>query len=452
MNRKTKRLIFVGTGILCWLLSFPFYGPLLFTILPEAMGFAYPFAAGHALGLVAAGLWPLEGKTGVLPFSLVAVLFSLLGLLRPVGIIGVLLPFGAGLAAAQPVIAWALALAGHSNPRVPFTAALILANLWCWVACLSLLPPLPWVNLAVASSAWLASSWVLRVEKFPRARNPVPVAFFWPLFLFIVAAYVPGGVMYRLLLPAVSHSSLAAMGFLPYILALPLGAALARRGYRLLGSSCLPLVGLACLLLLAWPKTAAIQVVAYLVVLIGLAWADLYLWLTLLELAGRGFYAPLGLGLGLCVLTVTAAGMLTDLVPWEPASTPLPMPFIAVALILILTPLAAPRLFFGSQTTGILGAEPGTRVAACIDPADAQLTRTEKEILSLILSGRKNKEIAEILNISPNTVKFHIRNILRKTKCRSKNDLRKVLGAFQNTTSVKALDPAAKNPSCDATS
>lgn len=38
----------------------------------------------------------------------------------------------------------------------------------------------------------------------------------------------------------------------------------------------------------------------------------------------------------------------------------------------------------------------------------------EQEVLKLILSGKSNREIAEALYISENTVKTHIRNIFSK--------------------------------------
>lgn len=42
------------------------------------------------------------------------------------------------------------------------------------------------------------------------------------------------------------------------------------------------------------------------------------------------------------------------------------------------------------------------------------LTRREKEILQQVIKGLKNREIAEVLFISENTVKNHLRNIMEK--------------------------------------
>ena len=43
-----------------------------------------------------------------------------------------------------------------------------------------------------------------------------------------------------------------------------------------------------------------------------------------------------------------------------------------------------------------------------------QLTRRELEVLSALAAGQTNKEIAMTLGLSPNTVKFHIKNLFQK--------------------------------------
>lgn len=51
------------------------------------------------------------------------------------------------------------------------------------------------------------------------------------------------------------------------------------------------------------------------------------------------------------------------------------------------------------------------------------LTKRENMILVLIAQGGQNKEIAEQLHISINTVKTHIHSIFRKTNCRNRVEL-----------------------------
>jgi DNA-binding NarL/FixJ family response regulator len=45
---------------------------------------------------------------------------------------------------------------------------------------------------------------------------------------------------------------------------------------------------------------------------------------------------------------------------------------------------------------------------------DESLTPRELEVLQLIRDGRKNKQIADQLSISENTVNFHIKNLVGK--------------------------------------
>lgn len=50
------------------------------------------------------------------------------------------------------------------------------------------------------------------------------------------------------------------------------------------------------------------------------------------------------------------------------------------------------------------------------------LTPREREILSLIVAGLANKEIAYRLEISDRTVQFHIRSVFEKTGARSRTE------------------------------
>ena len=52
-----------------------------------------------------------------------------------------------------------------------------------------------------------------------------------------------------------------------------------------------------------------------------------------------------------------------------------------------------------------------------------QLSAREMEVLNLIVDGRNNTEIADDLFISYNTVKFHVKNLLKKTNCSNRAEL-----------------------------
>lgn len=56
------------------------------------------------------------------------------------------------------------------------------------------------------------------------------------------------------------------------------------------------------------------------------------------------------------------------------------------------------------------------------DVANWALAARELEVLQLLTAGQRNRSIAATLNISENTVKFHIRNLFRKLDVRSRTE------------------------------
>lgn len=64
--------------------------------------------------------------------------------------------------------------------------------------------------------------------------------------------------------------------------------------------------------------------------------------------------------------------------------------------------------------------------------ARCSLSQRETELLRLILDGCTNKEIAEKLFISENTVKFHMRNLLHKTGCARRTELLVLFDSFMS--------------------
>lgn len=53
----------------------------------------------------------------------------------------------------------------------------------------------------------------------------------------------------------------------------------------------------------------------------------------------------------------------------------------------------------------------------------ADLTAREREVLGFVAAGHRNKAIAEVLGISPNTVKYHVSKLLQKTGSSSRAEL-----------------------------
>ena len=65
------------------------------------------------------------------------------------------------------------------------------------------------------------------------------------------------------------------------------------------------------------------------------------------------------------------------------------------------------------------------------------LSKREKEILSLIAKGVKNKQIASTLFISPGTVEVHKSNIIKKLKLRSTSQLSIIANQITKEIQIK---------------
>jgi two-component system NarL family response regulator len=66
-------------------------------------------------------------------------------------------------------------------------------------------------------------------------------------------------------------------------------------------------------------------------------------------------------------------------------------------------------------------AEERIEAGAAVDGAAAdQLTQRQREVVELLATGARDREIAERLMVAENTVKRHVQNILRKLEARSR--------------------------------
>lgn len=83
----------------------------------------------------------------------------------------------------------------------------------------------------------------------------------------------------------------------------------------------------------------------------------------------------------------------------------------------VISPRLARRLWaeFGAEQQNLPG-------PARIKTAE-QLTEREHEVLRLVAAGQTNREIATLLTISENTVKFHMRGILDKLHLRNRTEV-----------------------------
>lgn len=82
------------------------------------------------------------------------------------------------------------------------------------------------------------------------------------------------------------------------------------------------------------------------------------------------------------------------------------------------------------------GARPATRANVAL------LTGREVDIVSLLVTGMTNVEIAERLYLSPRTVEKHVSSILAKLDIRSRNDVAQALEERGLPQSPSQIQPA----------
>lgn len=68
------------------------------------------------------------------------------------------------------------------------------------------------------------------------------------------------------------------------------------------------------------------------------------------------------------------------------------------------------------------------------------LSPREKQVAALVCRGLTGRQVAAKLFISPETVKTHVRHILRKFNLRSRRDLRKQLAGWELSEWVQVQD------------
>ena len=81
---------------------------------------------------------------------------------------------------------------------------------------------------------------------------------------------------------------------------------------------------------------------------------------------------------------------------------------------------ASGKLVVSERLTELLAAALRSEANTPQDSDEAALTQREHEILDLIAEGLSNKLIARALDISPGTVKVHVKNVLRKLNLNSR--------------------------------
>ena len=68
-----------------------------------------------------------------------------------------------------------------------------------------------------------------------------------------------------------------------------------------------------------------------------------------------------------------------------------------------------------------------------------KFTRREQQIIACLMEGFSNKEIGQMLEISPRTVKFHVGNVLQKLSIKNRRGLRGIQNSQKSKSLVKTV-------------
>ncbi|NLK39090.1 MAG: LuxR family transcriptional regulator [Clostridiales bacterium] len=257
----------------------------------------------------------------------------------------------------------------------------------------------------------------------------------WILALFIFIITINSGLMYHVINPAFDHLNELVSWYwaVPYILALivlrsiPLNR---KRSSVLYVGMAMIMAAFIAFMLLGRKETDYLIVDTLMLGACGIF--DLFWWSILGEMLAytNNPAKVFGIGLSANVFGVLCGGVLGIAV----TSAGLPGAEIAVIALcvvcvtLVLLPLLNRQLVLLLKSHTYLAAYDNmsrsqqTDIIHQIKTLES-LTEREKDVLQLILSGKSNREIAEALYISENTVKTHIRNIFSKCDVSSRVEL-----------------------------
>jgi DNA-binding CsgD family transcriptional regulator len=413
-----------------WLLSFPMFGRLLMeTAGPAGPILGLVFVIGHGLGLLVLHKLPPRtasdrrlnlaagGVIGVLTLAYVP-LPRLWGLDL---VVMVLL----GLVSAYLVLAWASWFTGTEAPLQVLVIAMVGANLLNTVVKLPAALPLPLAYVLVSALALAGVfSFVSRAEperhiEVAPDNAPILTSVVRGLAAFAVATYFVGGIWYRVIIVPtfLGPGWEASLSTLLYAIAVLLVAYLARDGQPgNLALFCLSALGIGLLIAATDPRTPATTLAYHVALSTGLAAGDLFYWYALWRVAKYfGGRRTFGMGLGFSLVLMALAVIIVK-VGGPVYTRPLPLLRAAIGMIFLMIPLVFRHPL--QLVDSLRDSQPAP--SPTLPPG---LTVMEGKVYAMLIQGCTDMEMAERLFISKHTVKFHVRNILRKAGAANRKQL-----------------------------
>ncbi|MGE5673490.1 MAG: helix-turn-helix transcriptional regulator [Mycobacterium leprae] len=449
------RVGLVMGGVWAWVLSFPLFGPLLqhSTGSDAALaGAYYVFSMAMALAVL---LWvprrPGDRGWRALVSACVAsaatILFLTVPALEEPGIARVLLLALVALAQADLYLAVIDLFVIQTNHLATLAVAFgtayavnaLVAAAVELTRSLSVVE-VPLIGMVLLSAVRLGQEHRIAAPS-PPPSSLTPPRQAWaealPLAAFALAVYGVGGIWYC----PVEIQGLpfwpAIRSLLSALIVLALARYLWRRNTNLLAPLGLGAIGLGLLLAAAPVSDPAGTLLHRLVMTLGMLAADLFYWLYLGRLAADPRRRPIfGLGLIWAWGLIGTENFLTLAFP-SMESPPQGFLLTGAAIILAVVPFIssfaqappepeAPKAPVPAMSTEAIAAAeqpaPSPATEASVMPP-TELTAAERAVYALLIKGAHDAEIAEALVISPHTVKFHVRNILRKIGAANLTDL-----------------------------
>lgn len=487
MNKKTFQGIIYMSMFFSWLLFIPFYGPGQY-LLAASPKITNIFISGHIIGILVSGWYysvTKEDNSFLRALEKIALIviaasmfFSYLAMSQVLDLAAFLM---AGFASSWFVIRWASWLSSSrlSSSRglvMGMTIAISNILLFAYTKLLyfqdnSMLVILLCTLVCVSGSILILNLPISEggVTDF-KTKHAIPP---WHLFVFAVFAFIAGGLIYSSVYSAEIGvtSQLRSLTIFFYIIGAVIFGYLADRYSRIiLVPSLFTLLGIGFVLSIIDQGNIPLHLTSECIILFGLVCADLYYWLTLAD-HGNKNYIPavfaVGLSFHLVVISFTAsmtehflmgtnlgfspAGIIGSITMFlgiffsfwvyslfypekdvlifdQGKAGEVPLVFFNVTNNndRITDGCENPNQYIGNIGRGIQ-ADSLDKLFDQFLTLEYLLTQREKELTLLLLQGYSYPQIAKQLFISTNTVKYHVRNILRKVDVDNRHKLSSVI-------------------------
>ena len=454
---KTRRFVILSMPLYFgWLLSFPYYGPVFEVAITPYAGehslFLF-FAVTHGLTYLLAGLFIRDINTGVkmMWVGLLATFLTNAVLLLQQDILWLPAMVIFGFSSSLFVLGWCCfySLFIPQIGRLKIMAAvMILANgvfilfnlissfLYAQVVLALALLPLFGVGLLL----YRFNIPYLKTSKSIKKTVNVPKPLLVIICLFVFALYLNGGLMFRIIIPSMDVQIPLAFyyRFIIYILVLIIMYLYGEKLQKLFSIyMTVSLLGLAFVSFALISELAAGFILTVGLLEAAFAFLDLSVWVTLGSLAFL-YKAPFhffGLALAANLGGIILGDLFGEVLLQSGESIRLMTALFAslsIFIVLFIVPWISrqiddslPGIFEEKASNYNLTGNDLGKLEAHLMPGQ-KLTPREMEITSLIIKGYTNKDIAEKLHVSPNTIKTHLKNIYNKFGIKKKKELIKM--------------------------